>query len=241
MKRTRRGRGVRTGLRPLFGYWIDTERVVRQIGTTYTCAEALRWATVNFVPSNTKVEVRRSSRRRRTVSAYRDGDTTVVLVPATFSRAEEKRWVGRMLQRLEAREGRRHAGDEELRERALELARRYLDGTVIPEHVRWVDNQNARWGSCTPETGTIRISRRLVGMPSWVVDYVLVHELVHLRIPTHGRDFWELVHRYPKAERARGYLEGFSAALRAEPCDHPEDEGPEDEVTLEESPDLEDP
>ncbi|MGQ4268721.1 M48 metallopeptidase family protein [Nocardiopsis changdeensis] len=171
------------------------------------------------MPSNTKIEVRRSPRRRRTVSAYRDGDTTVVLVPATFSRAEEKRWVGRMLQRLEAREERRRPGDGELHERAVELARRYLDGTRLPDSVRWVDNQNSRWGSCTPDTRTIRISRRVAGMPSWVVDYVLIHELAHLFIPHHGSEFWELVHRYPKAERARGYLEGFSAGSRSEPCE----------------------
>lgn len=168
------------------------------------------------VSSNSKIEVRRSSRRRRTVSAYKDGETTIVLVPASFSHAEEQRWVSRMLRKLEAKQGRRHSGDDELRERAIELARRYLDGTELPETVRWVDNQHARWGSCTPETRTIRISRRLVDMPSWVVDYVLVHELAHLRIPTHGPYFWELVARYPKAERARGYLEGFSAGARAE-------------------------
>ncbi|MBE2999780.1 M48 family metallopeptidase [Nocardiopsis sp. HNM0947] len=182
------------------------------------------------MPSNPKIEVRRSSRRRRTVSAYRDGDTTVVLVPASFSHAEEQRWVGRMLRKLEAKQGRRHSGDEELLERAVELARRYLDGTELPESVRWVDNQNARWGSCTPESRTIRISRRLEDMPAWVVDYVLVHELAHLRIPTHGRDFWDLVARYPKAERARGYLEGFSAAARTEPPE-PDEGLPEGTVT----------
>ncbi|WP_028648607.1 M48 family metallopeptidase [Nocardiopsis sp. CNT312] len=186
------------------------------------------------MPSNTKVEVRRSPRRRRTVSAYRDGDTTVVLMPASFSRAEEKRWVGRMLQRLEAREGRRHSGDHDLHERALELARQYLDGTELPESVRWVDNQNARWGSCTPETRTIRISRRLISMPSWVVDYVLVHELAHLFHAHHGREFWDLVRRYPKAERARGYLEGFSAASRLEACDQAGDtDAPGDATEIE--------
>jgi predicted metal-dependent hydrolase len=186
----------------------------------HTCAGALHSATVKFVLSNTKIEVRRSPRRRRTVSAYRDGDTTVVLVPATFSRAEEKRWVGRMLQRLEAREGGRHSGDTELQERAVELARRYLGGTELPDSVRWVDNQNTRWGSCTPDTRSIRISRRLTGMPAWVVDYVLIHELAHLFHAHHGREFWALVHRYPKADRARGYLEGYSAATRTEPCGH---------------------
>jgi predicted metal-dependent hydrolase len=60
--------------------------------------------------------------------------------------------------------------------------------------------------------GTIRLSERLQGMPSWVIDYVLVHELAHLLVPGHGPDFWQWVKRYPRTERARGYLEGVSAA-----------------------------
>ncbi len=63
-----------------------------------------------------------------------------------------------------------------------------------------------RWGSCTISTGAIRISNRLVAFPDWVVDYVIVHELCHLEVRGHGPDFWKLVHRYPKAERAIGYL-----------------------------------
>ena len=42
--------------------------------------------------------------------------------------------------------------------------------------------------------------------PAWVVDYVLVHELAHLRYCSHGPRFWSLVARYPLAEPARGYL-----------------------------------
>ncbi|MFD0774069.1 M48 family metallopeptidase [Streptomonospora algeriensis] len=182
------------------------------------------------MPQNTKVEVRRSPRRRRTVSAYRDGDKTVVLVPASFSSAEEKRWVDRMLERLEAREERRRPDDESLQSRALDLADRYLEGLARPSSVRWVDNQQTRWGSCTPENGSIRLSRRLSGMPSWVVDYVLMHELVHLIIPHHGQEFWDLVHRYPKAERARGYLEGVSAAPRLEVGDSGEVGDEDDDI-----------
>jgi hypothetical protein len=49
-------------------------------------------------------------------------------------------------------------------------------------------------------------------MPSWVLDYVIMHELAHLLQPSHGRDFWALLESYPRTERARGYLEGVVAA-----------------------------
>lgn len=166
------------------------------------------------------VEVRRSARRRRTVSAYRDGDVTVVLIPARFSKAEERRWVAEMLARLQARDQRRERGprrsDEALLSRARQLSATVLDGRAQPESVRWVSNMAARWGSCTPADSTIRVSERLREMPGWVLDYVLVHELAHLLVPGHGTDFWDLVGRYPRAERARGYLEGVAAAARLE-------------------------
>jgi predicted metal-dependent hydrolase len=161
------------------------------------------------------VEVRRSQRRRRTVSAYRDGERVVVLIPDQFSRAEESEWVDRMLARLAAREGRLARSDAELLARAARLINLYLpdyQGEAAPASVRWVTNQNGRWGSCTPADRTIRISHRIQDMPDWVIDYVLLHELAHLIVPSHNARFWQLVRRYPKTERARGYLEGVAAA-----------------------------
>ena len=49
-------------------------------------------------------------------------------------------------------------------------------------------------------------------MPSYVLDYVILHELAHLIVPGHGPDFWAHLTAYPRLERARGYLEGVSAA-----------------------------
>jgi hypothetical protein len=161
------------------------------------------------------VEVRRSERRRRTVSAYRDGERVVVLIPDQFSRAEEREWVDRMLERLAARDERSRHTDAELGARASRLALRYLPGypaAARPASVRWVSNQNGRWGSCTPADRSIRISDRIMDMPDWVIDYVVLHELAHLVVPSHSAAFWALVARYPKAERARGYLEGVCAA-----------------------------
>ncbi|WP_198598093.1 M48 metallopeptidase family protein [Blastococcus atacamensis] len=164
------------------------------------------------------VEVRRSPRRRRTVTAYRELGRTVVLIPAAFSPAEEQRWVAQMVAKLRTREERRKrslGGDTELLARARALSAAHLDGLAEPASVRWVENQHRRWGSCTPADRTIRLSGRLRSMPEYVVDYVLVHELVHLLEPSHDERFWSLVARYPRAERARGFLEGVELAATA--------------------------
>ena len=64
------------------------------------------------------MEVRRSKRRRRTVSAYRDGDRIVVLIPAALSRKEEAEWVETMIARLEKSEDAASRSDDDLMKRA---------------------------------------------------------------------------------------------------------------------------
>ena len=174
-------------------------------------------------PADPAVEVRRSPRRRRTVSAYREGDRTVVLIPAQMSAGEEERWVRAMLDRLERRERRSALDEPELARRALALSAQYLGGRARPVSVRWVANQAARWGSCTPIDGSIRISDRVRGLPEYVVDYVLLHELAHLLVPNHGPEFWALLDAYPRTERARGYLEGYSRSDASDVSDERDD------------------
>lgn len=168
-------------------------------------------ATVPVAPDE-PVVVRRSTRRRRTVSAFREDGQVVVVIPARLSAGEERRWVAEMLSRLAVVEQRRKPSDAALLHRAELLSRRYLGGRAEPRSVTWSTRQHGRWGSATPQDGSIRVSTRLRGMPAWVLDYVLVHELCHLLEPTHGQRFWDLVAGYPRAERARGYLEGVAAA-----------------------------
>ena len=72
-----------------------------------------------------------------------------------------------------------------------------------------------RWASCSPGSGEIRISETLQEVPAYVLNYVLVHELAHLMVPGgHPPEFWDVVRRYPRTERAVGYLEAYSRVLR---------------------------
>lgn len=157
-----------------------------------------------------EIEVRRSARRKRSIQVRRDGNKTIALVPAHVPQAEADEVIARLIERLDRRERRKHISDDELFERAIQISATHLGGKAVPVSVRWVSNQNTRWGSCTIQDKTIRLSDRLTGMPLWVIDYVLVHELAHLIEANHGRKFWQLVDAYPQSERAKGFLEGVS-------------------------------
>ena len=148
-----------------------------------------------------RVEVVRSDRRRRTVGAQVADGVLRITVPSWMSKAEETHWVETMT----ARHRRKMSTDRiDLRARSTELARRY--DLPRPRDIKWAGDMASRWGSCTPATGTIRLSARLARFPTWVLDYVIVHELAHLEVGGHGPGFWRLVHRYPKSERAIGFL-----------------------------------
>ena len=161
------------------------------------------------------VQVARSTRRRRTVGAQMKDGVLHITLPSWMSKAEEAHW----RQEMTARFRRRLTAERiDLRERSSTLARRY--DLPRPKEIRWADDMTTRWGSCTPANGTIRLSSRLAGFPSWVLDYVIVHELAHLAEHGHGPEFWRLVRQYPRAERAIGYLIAKSTG----PTD-PDDDG----------------
>ncbi len=148
-----------------------------------------------------QIEVTRSKRRRKTAQAQLIESVLVIRIPATCTEDEEQYFVDHFRTKFERS---RAASLVDLDQRAGELGREY--GLPAPTSIRWVSNQRQQWGSCTPADGTIRLSDRMAGFPRWVVDYVIVHELSHLVHADHSAEFWELVNRYPRTERARGYL-----------------------------------
>ena len=148
-----------------------------------------------------EVEVVRSANRRKTVSASIVDGRVVVRMPTWMTKAQEAEYVTALVAKLERR---RRSEVVDLTARAAQLAKRY--DLPKPTAIRFVSNQASRWGSCTPSTGEIRISDRIAGFPTWVLDAVVVHELAHLVHLHHTPEFWELAHRYAMTERALGFL-----------------------------------
>jgi predicted metal-dependent hydrolase len=173
-------------------------------------------------PRGERVLVRRSARRRRTVSiTRRDGDL-VIAIPAAFSRRQEREWARKVVDQMVTKEARRapaRRSDAQLMAMAREVSEAHLGGRAHPSSVTWSTRQNTRWGSCTPADGTTRLSHQLQGMPDYVVRSVMMHELVHLLVPGHGPEFRALMAAYPQAEKAQGFLDGVSWAKDMPPLD----------------------
>lgn len=153
-----------------------------------------------------EIKIIRSKKRKKTVSAREVAGVFVVQAPARMSEADLQPIIKKLQERFQKRRDKATLEDGDLQRRAQELNREYFEGKLKWQSIRWVTNQNSRLGSCTPGDGTIRLSHRLGKAPAFVRDYVIVHELAHLLEANHGPNFWKLVYRFPKTERARGYL-----------------------------------
>ena len=165
--------------------------------------------------SEGEIIVIRSTRRKKNISAYRQGGRIVVSIPARMSKAEERAMVPEMVAKIRAQEAAATMSEESLFNRVGELLRELApEITVRPSSVSW-RGMRERWGSCTGADRSIRISDRLKGAPEHVLDYVLFHEAIHLHFFDHGPEFKELLARFPQEELAEAYLSGYEAAETA--------------------------
>jgi len=154
-----------------------------------------------------QITIIRSRRRKKTIQTkYGDGRLWIYL-PAGMSTKDEQKWIDQMIERNERWQQKKflQKSDTWLWQRAQELNKKYFDGT-LDFSIMFVTNQHSRFGSCTSIDKTIRISERVKAMPSWVQDYIIIHELTHLLHPDHSEKFWKKVNLYKYAERAKGYL-----------------------------------
>ena len=145
------------------------------------------------------------------MSARFENGHIVVLSPAHLSASAERvaaeDLVGKVVQKRGSARN-----DDALMATALRLSAQYVPGSPEPTSVRWVSNMTTRWASCSPAQGTIRLSDKLIGMPDYVIEAVVLHEVAHLVESGHGPGFQRIVRRYPKHDLADAYLAGASFA-----------------------------
>ena len=159
----------------------------------------------------------RSSRRKRTLHAYRQNGVIEIHIPDRLSRRQEFEVIPEMIDLVLKRENRLRKSDSALLELSDLLLAEFLpEFNERPISVTW-RVMRERWGSCTTVDKTIRISERLNTAPDYALRYVLFHELIHLRIAGHGDDFHELLARYPDKDRAEAFLEGYEAGSAGSP------------------------
>jgi predicted metal-dependent hydrolase len=169
----------------------------------------------NLPPGLPAYRVIRKERRRRSVSAYRQGGVIEIHIPAKMSRRQEIEIIPEMISMVLRREARERKTDLQLMQIGIELLTQYLpEFDTHPASINW-RNMNERWGSCTTVDKTIRISDRLVGSPSYVLNYIIFHELIHLQVPNHDSDFYNYLGRYTEAAKAEAFLEGFELGCQS--------------------------
>jgi len=165
--------------------------------------------------SEGEIIVIRSTRRKKNISAYRQGGRIVVSIPARMSKADERAMVPEMVAKIRAQEAAITMSEQGLAQRIEELLSQLApEISLRPASVAW-RAMRERWGSCTGVDRSIRISDRLKGAPDYALDYVLFHEAIHLVYFDHGAEFKELLARFPRAEIAGAYLDGYEAAETA--------------------------
>ena len=165
--------------------------------------------------SEGEIVVIRSTRRKKNISAYRQGGRIVVSIPARMSKADERAMVPEMVAKIRAQEAAATMSEEGLATRVDELLSELApEISLRPSSINW-RGMRERWGSCTSTDRTIRISDRLKGAPDYVLDYVLFHEAIHLQFFDHGAEFKALLSRFPLEAQAEAYLSGYEAAENA--------------------------
>jgi predicted metal-dependent hydrolase len=165
--------------------------------------------------SEGEIIVIRSTRRKKNISAYRQGGRIVVSIPARMSKADERAMVPEMVAKIRAQEAAATMSEERLATRVDELLSELApEISLRPSSINW-RGMRERWGSCTSTDRTIRISDRLKGSPDYVLDYVLFHEAIHLQFFDHGPEFKAILSRFPLEDQAEAYLSGYEAAENA--------------------------
>lgn len=188
-----------------------------------------------------KIRVTRNARARRMILTVRPSGETRLTLPQFTSLFEGKsfvkskvHWLAGRLAETEARRvkaesrkkdggttgfplisGNRDLSDTIDEPEAIEMLKGRTEELSVELGIPFlgvtVRRQRTRWGSCSAKNH-INLNLRLACLPPDLVDYVIIHELVHTRVKNHGPDFWRTLDDYlPGAAALRDALKGYSA------------------------------
>ncbi|MCX5700528.1 MAG: M48 family metallopeptidase [Candidatus Omnitrophica bacterium] len=162
-----------------------------------------------------EVKIIRSSRRRRTISARLVKDMLLIQAPALLSQERLDKIVTGFKLKFEKKRLKEELDrKDDLADIAGRLNQKYFGNKLKINSIKYVTTQNCKFGCCNYRTGEIRISHKIGFMPTWVREYVLIHEMAHLIEPNHSKAFWDILSCYKLSERAKGYL--MAAGLNSE-------------------------
>lgn len=156
-----------------------------------------------------EVRIVRSKNRRRTVGAKLIKNVMWVYAPQSMADDELNKFIDKFSKRFRKKSLKDELNrTQELKIVAENLNHQYFSGRLNIQSIEYSSQQDKIFGVCDYRTRKIRISHRLTKVPTWVRDYVIIHEMAHLIEPNHSKAFWGIVSRYKLTERARGYLMG---------------------------------
>lgn len=170
--------------------------------------------TSNLDINNISVDLIRSRRRKKTMQATfnKETNTLVVRAPYYINDYNLQKFVTNCIKNLENKIKNR-LDESKLYDRAKTLLKKYFENKQKFNTISYSSRLKSVWGKCYTQRKDIVLNPILKTFPEWVEDYVIIHELAHLFVAGHGKEFKELVDRYPLKERALGYLMAKSENL----------------------------
>jgi len=183
--------------------WIKEKlREVERIGDSPPESEFVSGESLTYLGRNYRLKVRRIEALDKVKLI---GNRFNVEIPEGLSREVERKRIRELLAEWYMKHAR-----ERIQERVNWYAPK-LD--VVPKDII-IKEQGKRWGSCTTK-GVVNFNWRVIMAPMSIVDYVVVHELCHLRSPNHSIEYWEIFASVlPDYSERRNWLKRYGGTLR---------------------------
>ena len=160
------------------------------------------------------------SRRRKTSQIMVDGEEVIVRTPLTKANSEIKKiiqnkasWIFKKQLEFKKREDVKYIPKKYTKQFLLKQVNSYAKKVgIFPSKVN-IKKMKSRWGSASKD-GVINLNEHLLKAPKGAIDYVILHEICHLKIKNHSHHFWELVQKFmPNYEENRKWLEVNSTRI----------------------------